>query len=236
MCPARPPARASTSSAAASTRSHGPRSTAGSRLPCTARSSPTTSQPQSSGSRQSSPITSPPARASARSSSSVAPVPKWIVGASTAARIRAGVRRDELVVVRGRERPDPRVEELDHVGARLDLRGDVARELLREPVEQRMPGRGVAVHQRLRPREVARRLALDEIARDRERRAAEADERLLGRRARGGRGESASRIAPVGLGHAEPVDVRAPTRSGARPPGRRPRRARRRCPSRARAT
>ena len=43
-----------------------------------------------------------------------------------------------------------------------------------------MPGVGLPVHQRLRAREVARRLALDEIPRDRERRAAEADERLLG--------------------------------------------------------
>ena len=41
MWPGRPPARSSTSSAASSTRSHGPSSTAGSRLPCTPRSSPT---------------------------------------------------------------------------------------------------------------------------------------------------------------------------------------------------
>ena len=66
--PGRPPARASTSSAPASTRSHGPSSSAGSRLPWTPRSSPTTSQPASSGTRQSSPITSPPARASSASS------------------------------------------------------------------------------------------------------------------------------------------------------------------------
>ena len=40
---------------------------------------------------------------------------------------------------------------------------------------------GLGVHQRLRDRELARRLALDEVARDGERPAEEADDRLLGR-------------------------------------------------------
>src|SRR5207247_411869 len=88
MWPGLPPARARTSRAAASTRSHGPSSTAGSRLPWTPRPSPTSAQPRSSGTRQSRPITSPPARAIEPSSAAV-PVPKWIVGApSTAARTR----------------------------------------------------------------------------------------------------------------------------------------------------
>ena len=87
MWPGRPPARARMSRASASTTGHGASSTAGSRLPCTARSG-TFAQPVSSGIRQSSPITSPPA--AAISSSRVAvPVPKWIVGTSTAARTRA---------------------------------------------------------------------------------------------------------------------------------------------------
>ena len=45
------------------------------------------------------------------------PVPKWIVGASTAAEDPLRVRRDELLVVVDRQRADPAVEELDHVGA-----------------------------------------------------------------------------------------------------------------------
>src|SRR5438105_4919688 len=88
MWPGRPPARRSTSSVVASTRSHGPRRTAGSRLPCTPRSSPTSAHPRSSGMRQSRPTTSPPALRIAPSRCAV-PVPKWIVGASTAARMRA---------------------------------------------------------------------------------------------------------------------------------------------------
>ena len=50
-----------------------------------------------------------------------------------------GVRRDELVVVGGRERADPRVEELDHIGTGLCLRAHVTRELLREQLEERVP-------------------------------------------------------------------------------------------------
>ena len=61
------------------------------------------------------------------------------------------------------------------------------RELLREPVEERVPHGRLAVHQRLRAREVATRLALHEIAGDRERAAAEADERAARRRARAAR-------------------------------------------------
>ena len=114
MCPLRPRARSSTSSAAASRRSHGASSAAGSRLPCTPRS-PTSSQPSSSGMRQSSPITSP----SIWASSVVVPVPKWIVGTSTASRMRALYGATNSRVVGRREHADPRVEELDHVGARV---------------------------------------------------------------------------------------------------------------------
>jgi hypothetical protein len=52
------------------------------------RSLPTSVQPRASGIRQSSPMTSPPASAIAARSVAV-PVPKWIVGASTAAKMRA---------------------------------------------------------------------------------------------------------------------------------------------------
>src|SRR3954447_8327931 len=88
MWPGRPPARASTSSAPAATRSQGPSRAAPSRLPWIPWSWPTRSQAASSGTRQSTPITSPPT--SARSSSRCAsPVAKWMVGTSTAASTRA---------------------------------------------------------------------------------------------------------------------------------------------------
>ena len=82
--PGRPPTDSRIRNAAASTRSHGPSSSAGSRFPCTPRSAPTSSQAAVDGSRQSTPITSPPASAIS-SRRCVVPVPKWIVGTSTEA-------------------------------------------------------------------------------------------------------------------------------------------------------
>src|SRR5947209_10810405 len=58
----------------------------------------------------------------------------------------------------------------------MHLRGDIARELLRQSIHQRMPYVRLAIHQRLRAREVPARLALDEIPGDGERTAAESDQ------------------------------------------------------------
>ncbi len=107
-------------------------------------------------------------------------MPKWIVGTSTAARMRAECGGDELLVVGRRERADPRVEQLHDVGARTRLRRDVRGEAVGELVHQRAPHAGLAVHERLHGRELARRLTLDEVAGDGEGAAAEADHRLLG--------------------------------------------------------
>ena len=139
----------------------------------------------------------------------MAPVPKWIVGTSTAERIVALHRRDPLPVEPGREGPDPRVEELDHVGAGAHLGGDVGRERLRQLREEGVPGLGVGEHQRLRPRQLAARPALDEVPGDRERPAAEADHRALrvelGAHEPHGLEDRAERLLRVG--HAEPRDV-----------------------------
>ena len=189
-------------------------------------------QPSSSAIRQSRPITSPPARAIAGSSVE-APVPKWIVGTSTAARIRADHGRDELLVVGRRERADPRVEELHDVGARARLRGDVRRRSSRRasPSARARP-RAREYISAFDGRELARRPALDEVAGDGERPAAEADDRLLG-------GELAAhdpdrleqrRERLVGIGHAQALDVGERAHRRLRSPGRRPRRARRRAP------
>ena len=89
------------------------------------------------------------------------------------------VRRGELLVVGWAEDARPRVEELDHVGAGVDLRLDVRGEAVGEPFEQRVPHGGLPVHELLRREEVAAAAALHEVAGDRERPAAEADERLV---------------------------------------------------------
>ena len=77
------------------------------------------------------------------------------------------VRLHELLVVLRRERSDPRVEELDHVGARAHLRPDVAGEGVRELLHQRVPRRRLGVHHPLDVQELAARLALDQVARRR---------------------------------------------------------------------
>ena len=108
-------------------------------------------------------------------------MPKWIVGASTAARIRADQGADELLVVAWRKRTDPGVEQLHDVGAGPHLRRDVPGEAVGKLVEQRAPHVRLAVHQRLHDRKLTRRLPLDEIPGDGERATAEADDGLLGR-------------------------------------------------------
>ena len=238
MCPGRPPARASTSSAPASTRSHGPSRSAGSRLPWTPLSSPAASQPASSGTRQSSPSTSPPVAASEREQrrrGARAEMDRRHVHRREDAR---RIRRDELGVVRRRERADPGVEQLDRVGAGRRLRGDVPGELLRQPFHQRVPDLRLAVHQRLRAHEVAARPALDEVAGDGERPAAEADDGTLGLElgADDPHRLEDRRRPLLRVGHAHAARRRPPTRSAARSPVRRLRRARPRRPSRVPAT
>src|SRR5919197_897599 len=70
------------------------------------------------------------------------------------------------------------------VGAGADLPRDVAGELVGELVHQRVPDVPLAVHERLDLRELAARPPLDEVARDRERAAAESDHRPFGRELR----------------------------------------------------
>ena len=207
-----------------------------SRFPCTPRSSPTASQPQSSGIRQSSPITSPPASRICSSSVAV-PVPKWIVGQSDGGEDPRRVRLHELDVVGRRERADPGVEELDHVGAGPHLAADVARERVGELLHQRVPQLRLGVHQPLHVQELAARLALDQVAGDRERAAAEADHRLVGAELAAHDRDRLEdeRHRLLRLGDAQRVDLGAACGSGRRSPGRRSRRARRRRPSRAAA-
>ena len=189
--------------------------------------------------RQSTPIASPPARAIAREQAARSGRSRSGSSGRRPPRARASrVRRDELLVVGRREHADPRVEELDRVSTGRGERRDVRRELIGEPLHERMPHRRLAVHERLRPREVAARLALDEIARDGERSAAEADERALGvelARARSVPLRESARPTPPAPRRAA-ARRRRPSASARRSPARLPRRASRRTPSRGRAT
>ena len=108
------------------------------------------------------------------------PTPKWILGTPRSADSLEHLARGgkgEGRVVRRRQRAGPAVEELDRRGAGGDLgpqrrEGDVG-----EAVGEAVPELGLGVHEGLRPGERARRAALDEVARERERRAGEADQR-----------------------------------------------------------
>ncbi len=208
MWPGRPPAASRMASVARSTRSQEPRSSAGSRFPWTPRSAPTRSQPSPSG--------NPPVEADdvpARRRHRLEEVRR--AGAEVDRRDREPaedplrVRRDELLVVLDRQRADPAVEELDRVGARLDLGADVAEERLAEALHQLVPDLRRAEHAGLRLRELAGRLALDQIARNSERAAAEADERPVRhqRLADDPDGFEDERHRVLRLGHAEGADV-----------------------------
>ena len=173
------------------------------------RSWPTRSQATSSGTRQSTPITSPPA--SARSSSRCAsPVAKWIVGTSTAARIARGVRRARTRGNRPTESAPTHESKswITSAPARTQ-RGDVRREGLGQLLHQRVPDVGLRVHARLRQLEVARRLALDQVAGDGERPAREADHALVGPKRLADQPDRLQheRHRLLRLGHAQALDV-----------------------------
>ena len=103
---------------------------------------------------------------------------------STAPRIRALHGATHVAVVRGRERPDPGVEQLDRRRRRrATFAATYAANVVGELLQQRVPRRRLGEHERLRARELAARPALDEVAGDRERPAAEADDRLSRRAA-----------------------------------------------------
>ena len=235
MWPGRPPARASTSRVARSTRSHGPKSSAPSRFPCTPRSLATASQPTV---ERDAPVE--PDHVAARGGH--LREQRGGAGAEVDRRAVDGredprrVRLHELLVVGGRQRPDPGVEELDHVGARSHLGGDVRRERRRQLLHQRMPELRLGVHHPLHLEKLAARLPLDEVAGDGEGAAAEADHGLVGpqlaadERDRLEDERDATPRAPASA-------ARRPARacgSDRRRPGRRSRRARHRRPSRGR--
>ena len=126
------------------------------------------------------------------------------------------MRQREFAVVVGVERPDPRVEHLHGIDARVDLRLEVIGDHRRQPIGETMPRGRIAVHQALGQREVVRVAALDGVGRERERRAGKADERdpvaeLAFDLPNGGEGER-QRLAR--LDDAQRVDVGASIAAG----------------------
>ena len=59
------------------------------------------------------------------------------------------MRLDELAVVVAARAPDPRIEELHRLRARLDLGPQVVADDVGELADQRVPGPGLAVHEAL---------------------------------------------------------------------------------------
>ena len=155
-------------------------------------------------------------------------------GVRSASRIRADDGATNSSIVRRRERAHPRVEQLHGVGAGPGLRHRVGCERLGElarPGRARRPGsRYMSAFVTAKSR---RRLALDEIAGDGERPAAEADDGLVGAQLRPDE-PIASRIGATvspGSGTCSRSTAAIVRDRLARRPGRRPRRARRRRPS-----
>ena len=87
------------------------------------------------------------------------------------------VRHHEGAIVVGRQHADPRVEDLHSLGAGRDLGVEVARGCRDQDPHEAGPALGLLVHQPLGVEVITRRPALDDVGRDRERRAREADER-----------------------------------------------------------
>ncbi len=127
--------------------------------------------------------------------------------------LRVGQR--ELAVVGARQLSDPGIENLHGLHARLDLRAHVVGDDGGEPVAEPVPRLRLRIHERLRRRVVRRRPAFDRIGGQRERRAAEADERNPAgeRRPEQPDGRQHVRQAVTRLDDADAIDVgRVPNR------------------------
>ena len=108
------------------------------------------------------------------------PTPKWISGTPAPAsrsKIAPRVRQRELAVVGAVQRAGPRVEDLDRLRAGFDLRQHVVGNHRRQALAEPVPRARLRVHERLGARVVGRRTAFDRVRGERERRAAEADQR-----------------------------------------------------------
>ena len=96
---------------------------------------------------------------------------------ASAAKIRERMRKRELAIVAAPERSGPRIEDLQRLDARLDLRLQVVRDRVGEQGAETVPRGRLRIHERFRPRVGCRGSALDRVGRQRERRAAESDQR-----------------------------------------------------------
>ena len=114
-----------------------------------------------------------------------------------------GVRGDVGAVVGARQGAGPRVEELDGPRAGAHLGAEEGGGEVGGPGQEAVPGGGVGVHHRARREVVARRAPLHQVGGQRERGAAEADERGGGAAGLGGvRGAAGGRGVQFGDGPA----------------------------------
>ena len=178
--------------------------------PARPRSAPPSPSPSSSGIRQSRPITSPPAARHRRRAASTC----RCRSGSSARRPRRGsapttARRTPRSRRARARRPTSRTAAPRRRRRAPAPRRTSAKQSRRASSSSACQTSGSRVHQRLDRRELARRLAFDEVAGDRERPAAEADDGLLGRElgAHDANRLEQRRERLVGLGHAQPLDV-----------------------------
>ena len=121
-----------------------------------------------------------------------------------------GVGQDEALVVGGRERAGPGVEQLERRGPGGELDVDELHGHRRQGVHQRVPQRLVGVQQRLGVLVGAARAALDEVAGDGERSAGEGEHRRRRAELAGHQGHRLGDVGDVvGLQRAQPAQVGA---------------------------
>ena len=119
----------------------------------------------------------------------------------------AHVRQDAGAVGSGRERPDPRIEDLQGARARPHLRPEMGHDHVDERPHQGVPRGRIGEHQRLRPGVIPARAPFDQIAREGEGRPREADQRHVELPREGADGLERVRLVGLGLQRTEPRDV-----------------------------
>ena len=180
MCPGRPPTRSRMSRALRAPPRRPEAIATGSRLPCTARSSPTSFQASSMGMRQSTPITSPPALGQEREQERVA---GGEVDGGHARLLQPleeppHVREDVPLVVVGAQRlPAQESKTCTTAAPGLVLGDPELRHVVGPEAGEAVPRLGLAPHERLRLVQVAGAGARDQVGAEGEGRADEAEHR-----------------------------------------------------------
>ena len=91
------------------------------------------------------------------------------------------VRQDVSAIIVDAQAADPGIEQLDRLSAGGDLGVQVPRDGAGKPLHQRLPGTGVAIHQRLGVQVIAAGSPFDRVAGQRKRCSGKTDQRADGR-------------------------------------------------------